>query len=371
MPTLSSRPLLAGCVAAAAVLLLIIPIRSLADATDERRQESDAAFGVHAFGGGTLRLVPALDSEDGAWSAPSTKHHQHLLLMTLNQEKPSEARPPMSSFVVHDAVNASGTALVEDARGLHEQFNQDADATETTTRFGILYVEKAAANDADRDGSASSDTGDKSKDFRMLSLNIKAVISMDDDATLRKYSAVVSPGSAAATEHQSTFAVLVEVLEMSSSGGDGGNAAVDADDASPMADHAVARTPFQFDFDAGSLLIDLLPSEEKVAEHKLVAQMLRESNSSQAAMMSGTGLPSTRGGFLHHTFATGELAYNVQTFVKAGASPGKYIKAQGVATLWVLGPISIPMYPFFIAACTASLIVCPICIQPNLFFCVV
>jgi len=68
---------------------------------------------------------------------------------------------------------------------------------------------------------------------------------------------------------------------------------------------------------------------------------------------------------LAHMSQSGELDYQAK---KLTEDADARIKAQGVATLWLLGPLSIPLYPGFIACCAASSLIF-YTIQPYVFCC--
>lgn len=73
---------------------------------------------------------------------------------------------------------------------------------------------------------------------------------------------------------------------------------------------------------------------------------------------------------LAHMADTGELTYNADRFARSVADGGDYVTAQGVLTLWLLGPFSIPLYPAFIVCCAFSLLIW-YTIQPFLFCCII
>jgi len=73
---------------------------------------------------------------------------------------------------------------------------------------------------------------------------------------------------------------------------------------------------------------------------------------------------------LAHMAESGELTYNADRFARSVGEGGDYVTAQGVLTLWLLGPFSIPLYPAFIVCCAFSLLIW-YTIQPFLFCCII
>lgn len=74
---------------------------------------------------------------------------------------------------------------------------------------------------------------------------------------------------------------------------------------------------------------------------------------------------------LEHMSKSGELAYNADKYaVKAMGGEDALVGAQGVLTLWILGPFSIPLYPPFIVCCAFSLLIF-YTIQPFVFCCII
>jgi len=182
-------------------------------------------------------------------------------------------------------------------------------------KFAVLYVNRSIPNEENETAPSH---------FTIFALNVKQV--------LNSYAIGDNRTSDVAVVY---LVEIIDVINPSSSStrrtGEVGNKGI----------------PSEVQFDVASLFIDL--SDEDKPTH--------------ISEYSYTPLS------LRHIYRTGELAYNTRNFGRFG-SPGE-VSAQGVLTLWMLGPFSIPLYPAFIACCTASLIFCPICIQPNLFCCVI
>jgi len=73
---------------------------------------------------------------------------------------------------------------------------------------------------------------------------------------------------------------------------------------------------------------------------------------------------------LAHMADSGELMYYADKYARQAAAGGELVGAQGVLTLWILGPFSIPLYPAFIACCAASSLIW-YTIQPFVFCCII
>merc|ERR1719277_564979 len=71
---------------------------------------------------------------------------------------------------------------------------------------------------------------------------------------------------------------------------------------------------------------------------------------------------------------TGQLVHNSERFARQLAyesgNQNALVRAQGVLTLWLLGPLSIPLYPAFIACCAVTIWIWYL-IQPFLFCCII
>lgn len=82
----------------------------------------------------------------------------------------------------------------------------------------------------------------------------------------------------------------------------------------------------------------------------------------------------TRNNSLATMIATGQLAHNSERYAQQLAvesgDQNALVRAQGVLTLWLLGPFSIPLYPAFIACCAVTIWIWFL-IQPFMFCCII
>lgn len=129
----------------------------------------------------------------------------------------------------------------------------------------------------------------------------------------------------------------VEILNVTQTVGDGPTTTI-----RPMDMFSSGRSA---NFPSGTLMMDLIDHTDKNVKAERVQYTL--------ARMSETG----------------ELAYNAERFAKQSVG-GDFVGAQGVMTLWLLGPFSIPLYPAFITCCAASSLIWYL-IQPFVFCCII
>jgi len=159
-----------------------------------------------------------------------------------------------------------------------------------------------------------------STEFRLYTLQLLDLVSFPDNTALT-YRVVIKN----ATSHRNVNGTVASAVIM--------------DEILPSSSQSAPTIMFP----SGSLMIDLIDADDETIDADRRRYTL--------ANMAKSGM----------------LEYQAN---KLAASPDGQINAQGLLSLWVLGPLSIPLYPFFFACCSASLLIW-YTIQPFVFCCII